>query len=1159
MKQHRISRLLSAFMICILTLTMFPVGAMADTGVSYQYYDNGDLKTETVTYYTVVESDTTSWSDGGWYVVNSNVTISGRITVSGTVSLILTDGYTLTASQGINVPENTSLTIYGQTNGTGALNATGTSDSSGGSAGIGSNSGSTSGTITIHGGTITAVGGSATVGDIAGGAGIGSGSFGDISDITIYGGTITATGADGNGYSGGGAGIGGGCVSSDGNTINGTITISGGTINATGGTGNYGGGAGIGGGGRSGSVNSIIISGGVITATGGANGAAGIGGGGHEGLLNSLSITGGFIIATGQEKANDEGGSANAIGGGAGKGEYDSSNLSSYGYSVNNCVVIDGSKNTGTVYGSYTLTEDAEVGSGYMLTIPSGSTLTVPSGVTLTNNGKIVIEGTLNWNSTGATFTNNGTLSGNGTLNPMLSASITNLTVTDKTYNGNAITASYISYTYSGDTSVTPTVSWYSDNNGSIGNNIDAPSDAGTYWVKVSAEATGFYESAEATPLQFTISKANPTVTAPEANELTYTSSAQELVTAGTTTGGEIQYSTEENGTYSTTIPTGTDAGTYTVYYKVVGNDNYNDVAVGGPINVTISKATPEVTAPTATNPTYTGSAQDLVTTGSTTGGEIQYSTEENGIYSTTIPTGIDAGTYTVYYKVEGDDNYNDVAVGGPISVTISKADQTAPGNLTVTQPTTSSSTGTISGLTTAMEYNTDNGDTWTEITGTTLTVNPGKVYIRYAETSNYNASEALEITIDASDPSYTTPSGLTATYGDTLANVELPTATNGTWSWEDSSLSVGDVGEQSFMAVFTPKDINYNTVKVEVSITVAAAASSVETAPTANTLTYNGSAQELITAGTASNGTMKYRISEDDDWSEDIPTATDAGTYTVYYKVFGDENYSDTEVESIEVTIAKKSSSSSGGSSHSLSQTTSSKSDTEETTETTDTTDTTSTTDTTDTTTTDTTTTEDYVIGGDGSTTTSATATETFTDVAETNQYVDAIDYVVDSGLMAGTSSTTFEPETSLTRGMIVTILHRLEGEPESGGSSEFNDVEDSAWYATAVAWAAENGVVEGYGDGSFGPDDAVTREQLAAILYRYAEYKGYDISAMADLGGYIDADDIGDWARSAMEWANAEALLDVKGFSSIEPKSEATRAETASTLMTFVENITK
>ncbi len=278
--------------------------------------------------------------------------------------------------------------------------------------------------------------------------------------------------------------------------------------------------------------------------------------------------------------------------------------------------------------------------------------------------------------------------------------------------------------------------------------------------------------------------------------------------------------------------------------------------------------------------------------------------------------------------------------------------------------------------------------------------------------------------------------------------------------------------------------------------------------------------------------------------WDKEITAVTGDVTYTATYTA--------TTVSSGSNSSSSKSS---GGSSHSLTETTSSKSDTTETADTTDTASPTGmasptgassgTTGTDDT---------DYVIGGDGSTTTTI-----FTDVDSTNQYSEAIDYVVSNGLMAGTSATTFEPEAVLTRGMIVTILHRLEGEPESDADHGFHDVHDSAWYAEAVAWAAEVGIASGYGDGSFGPEDAITREQLAAILYRYAEYKGYDVSAMASLGGYTDSHEVGDWAVAAMEWANANGLLDVKGFSSIEPKSEASRAETASTLMTFVENITK
>ena len=174
-----------------------------------------------------------------------------------------------------------------------------------------------------------------------------------------------------------------------------------------------------------------------------------------------------------------------------------------------------------------------------------------------------------------------------------------------------------------------------------------------------------------------TIAKATPSVTAPTAKTLTYTGSAQALVNAGSTTGGTLVYSLSENGTYSATVPMGTNAGSYTVYYKVNGDNNYNDVAAQS-VSVTIAKATPSVTKPTAITLTYTGEAQALVTAGSTTGGTLVYSLEQNGAYSETIPTGTNAGSYTVYYKVNGDGNYNDVAAKS-VTVTIAKAKVAKP------------------------------------------------------------------------------------------------------------------------------------------------------------------------------------------------------------------------------------------------------------------------------------------------------------------------------------------------------------------------------------------------------------------------------------------------------------------------------------------------
>ena len=160
--------------------------------------------------------------------------------------------------------------------------------------------------------------------------------------------------------------------------------------------------------------------------------------------------------------------------------------------------------------------------------------------------------------------------------------------------------------------------------------------------------------------------KSDQTVTAPTAaSGLTYTGSAQTLISSAAkvitgNTSGSITYSLDGTD-YSPDLPTGTNTGTYSVYYKVAGNDDYNEFVSTLPVSVTIAKATPTVTAPTATNPIYTGAAQDLITAGTTTGGEIQYSLDGSN-YSKTIPQGTDKQEYTVYYKVVGNDNYNDVA-----------------------------------------------------------------------------------------------------------------------------------------------------------------------------------------------------------------------------------------------------------------------------------------------------------------------------------------------------------------------------------------------------------------------------------------------------------------------------------------------------------------
>ena len=335
-----------------------------------------------------------------------------------------------------------------------------------------------------------------------------------------------------------------------------------------------------------------------------------------------------------------------------------------------------------------------------------------------------------------------------------------------------------------------------------------------------------------------TITKADPTVTAPTANTLTYTGFAQPLVTAGSTNDGTIEYKLG-TGAYSTEIPTATDVDSYEVYYKVTGDSNHNDVAETK-LTVSIAKADSSVTtAPTAKELTYNGEEQELVTAGEATGGTIKYSLDGEA-YSTDIPKADTVGSYTVYYKVFGDDNHNDTTAQ-TVSVNIEKADSSAE---TPTAKTDLVYTGSAQELITAG------------------TVTGGE----------------LQYSLDG-----------------TVYSTTIPTAT--------------DAGEYTVYYKVVG-DANHGDIAPEqINVSIAKAASSVTSAPTAKTgLTVTGSALALVNAGTAEGGEMQYSL-DGVTYSADIPTATAAGTYTVYYKAVGDKNHTDTEAQTLTVTIKSASS----------------------------------------------------------------------------------------------------------------------------------------------------------------------------------------------------------------------------------------------------------
>ena len=164
---------------------------------------------------------------------------------------------------------------------------------------------------------------------------------------------------------------------------------------------------------------------------------------------------------------------------------------------------------------------------------------------------------------------------------------------------------------------------------------------------------------------------------------------------------------------------------------------------------------------------------------------------------------------------------------------------------------------------------------------------------------------------------------------------------------------------------------------------------------------------------------------------------------------------------------------------------------------------------------------------------------------------------HVYDNKLMDGTSSTTFAPFMTTNRAMVVTILWRLEGQPETDATLSFTDVESGVWYTDAVRWAASEGIVKGYSDTVFAPNDTVTREELATILYRYAQSKGYDVSAKGDLTTFTDGAKTSSWAAEAMEWAVGSGLLSGRTSGVLDPAGTATRAEVARILQNFCEKV--
>jgi len=180
------------------------------------------------------------------------------------------------------------------------------------------------------------------------------------------------------------------------------------------------------------------------------------------------------------------------------------------------------------------------------------------------------------------------------------------------------------------------------------------------------------------------------------------------------------------------------------------------------------------------------------------------------------------------------------------------------------------------------------------------------------------------------------------------------------------------------------------------------------------------------------------------------------------------------------------------------------------------------------------------------------------YSDVANTEWFFEAVCYVTEKGLMTGTGEGKFSPNITMSRAMLVTVLHRLDGSPAVSGSIPFSDVKSGQWYSAPILWASKDNIVGGYPDGTFGLNDSVTREQAVTFLHRYAIAKGLkDTNAAANLSGYTDAGQISGWALDAMKWAVAFGIIQGRTATTLAPQGTSTRAEVATMLKRFVDSL--
>ena len=768
------------------------------------------------------------------------------------------------------------------------------------------------------------------------------------------------------------------------------------------------------------------------------------------------------------------------------------------------------------------------------------------------------------------------------------------------------------------------------------------------------------------------ITKADSSVTTAPTGKpgLKYTGSAQALVNAGAADGGTMQYALSADGSYSDAIPTGTNADSYTVYYKVKGDANHNDMAAAGPVNVTIGKATPTVVPPTGkASLTYTGNALELIDAGSTTGGTLQYKVG-TGEYGTAIPTGIDAAGYTVSYRVVGDSNYNDVAEASLSTITIAKGtlggsnaskkirfNDTAeksytPADFGLTLGGTFALNGSVtdSGSVLADTYPKYDSDIKVQLKSALSLATPAQtvtIPLTFTPTNtNWNAKDyTLTITLDSKnnvDSDITFADG-ELTYTGSGLTYETATVTGvsgGTWTYTytagtgtlDSSGKPLTVGTYTVKAVYEDDDnLGEKTANLTVKpkpITVPAADTTVYTyTGSAQTYQIAASSDYTVTGQTQTNAnetgytvTVSLTDPTNTAWADDttanktytfiIKKATPTGTpaYTAittsgktladaalavgsidpaggsivwdvadtttvtantaynwtYTPAAADQaNYNNLTGSITPYVVSYGGGGGGGGVSTYAISVDSAKNGTV------------------------TVSPKNAAKGatvtitvkpdkgfeldtlkvvdknGDKVKVTEKNGKYTFTmpaskvtvkatfaeivvapenpfvDVAESAYYYDAVLWAAENGITGGTDATHFSPNATCTRAQIVTFLWRAAGSPEPTTANSFADVPADSYYAKAVAWAVEQGITTGTGDGKFSPNAPCTRAQSVTFLWRSQKSPASDsVNPFADVAA-------GTYYNNAVLWAAENGITGGTSATTFSPNNDCTRAQ--------------